>query len=495
MVIPHHFIDSECASFLDSWMYLKLLYKITFSFVFLQASLALAQESKASLPSSTTITSFEQLPLQPGVKKYQLGASVFSYNYFNGNDVLNRSENEYGLSFKYNDQSASVVKKADIRFGGYPKNKFSYFAVPELYIANSSQNAFQWTLGRKVASGSEIDQRFNLGLINPVLTQDYIHYESQGLTGLSAVYTASYFKLGFGFMGLYVPNQGPMVEEDNGQIITANRWAKKPPVQFAFNNQNKAIVYSIKDYKFEDIIFNSGARAELALGQKSETPVLSLSYSRQPINEVVLARETYANLDIIGQVQLAPVVVYTKNVTADLSYKKGAATYFASFIQDAPENKSAPEYHSIQNLEGITGYAMGLEYQIDNKYFHNLISEISAAEFYGGKISDLNSDGGENIFTFTKQRLQFTRPLQFKVQSDFNVLGQKKLTTVVKWLYDQKQRGTMFSGQLALQQTQALQLSLGADVLGKDDENLKDELFLDQYKSNDRVYGGMVYVF
>ena len=503
MVIPHHFIDSQTGSFLDSRMHMKFLAKWAFLIAFNGFGWAFAQNTttlkkqSALSPVATTESSTKAVSALSS-RSYQLSASLFSYNYLNSTETLNQIENEYGVRFFY-DQNVKnqAQQKVDLRFGGYPKNSFSYFAAPEIFWGNRGQDhqGWQWSLGRRVQQGSEIDQRFNLGMVNPVLTQDYIHFDRQGLTAVELGYQGRYWQSGVSFLGLYVPNQGPMVEESKGQIITANRWAKKPPMQFAFNNQNKPIVYNIKDYRFQDIVFNSGARADISLGRVQETPVLNLSYSRQPINEVVLARETYANLDIIGQVQLVPVVVYTRNVTADVSYKNKATTVFASFIQDAPENKSAPEYHSIQNLEGITGYAVGFEYQIESRFFDKLTSEVSAAEFVGGKIVDLNSDGTENVFTFSKQRLQFTRPVQFKIKSDTTVLGDRRLSSAVSWLYDQTQKGTVFSGQMALQATRAFTVHVGADVLGKDEESLKDELFIDQYKSNDRFYGGMVYVF
>ncbi len=421
-------------------------------------------------------------------------------SYFQATDNLPASETSFQMQLKYDSKDAAQFKKMHIVFGGYPKNNSTYLAAPEIYFQPMHQvnnsTKVNVTYGRRIFTDSFIDQQFNLGLINPFLTQDRIHYIPQGLMGVHAEIEQKFWSLRLAYLPLYLPNQGPSVKEENGKIVTANRWAIRPPTQFAFNNQNKAIEYSITDYKVQDILFKDGVSASTRLGAEKEFPYVLVSYSRKPINEIGLTRETYANLNIVGQVFLSPVVLYSKNLTADLRYETNDAQWFISYIQDNPENQSAPTYQSIQVLQGIYGWAVGGSFNIQQAFNWPLQLSLATAKMSGGEIQDMNADGTQNLFTFTKSRILFRQPFMTSLSTVLNRSG--SFSAQLKWLYDQEQKGSILSTLLGFHLAKSFHLEVGVDILGAEaDTNTTPGSgdFLQQYQANDRVYGGMQYVF
>ena len=109
---------------------------------------------------------------------------------------------------------------------------------------------------------------------------------------------------------------------------------------------------------------------------------------------------------------------------------------------------------------------------------------------------DINSDGTENIFTFTKQRLQYKRPVQVYLNSDLLHLTKgRTLRTKIHWLYDRDQKGSILTSELNMQAYLSLNAKLGIEVLGTQEERVDNFGFLQQFQSNDRIYGGLEYVF
>ena len=104
---------------------------------------------------------------------------------------------------------------------------------PELYYTwkNKIQSGpeYHLTAGRKILDLSSVDRDFHLGLVQPLFTQDFLKYEHQGLTGFHAEFIDKNYDVSLSVLPLYFPSQGPSVREENGEIITSNRWVRKPP--------------------------------------------------------------------------------------------------------------------------------------------------------------------------------------------------------------------------------------------------------------------------
>lgn len=435
-------------------------------------------------------------------------ALEFSYknlSYLQSSDDVSANEQVFQLHDIYNLKNSQHSVRAELLLGGYKGKNFVFGAVPEVYYQYTTNlNALTKniqintiTLGRKVINISEADQAFNLGLVNPYFTQDFLSFQKQGLVGLHYDLNTKNWGGGLSALPIYLPNQGPSVQEKYGKIEGSNRWVKKPPAQFAFNDNNKEIVYSINYTEVSKLVFSPGAIAYARLGQVDNQVHFVASYSRRPMNEPVLERETYADLNVVGNVNLVPQVLYDDLYTADLRFKNESVKTSLSYISDRPQNKIARDFYSIQTLKPLNGMTASVDYSLETKSKNKYNFGLALGAFSGGEIIDLNSDGTENIFTFSKQRLQYKMPTQVSFGSDLLSFGSKTLYSNFKWLYDREQKGSVFTTEFNLnnESQKGLAAHLGFDILGTEEQKTDDIGFIQQFQANDRVYGGLDYVF
>lgn len=464
---------------------------------------ALDAGASTSAPNiQSTVVSFptEQEP-KTTPSRNSLALSLQGQSYLQSTELADSTEQIFNLNHKYNYTNGPKKIQTALIFGGYTNNGSVYGALPEAYfqyaIDNEKKSIQQkYSLGRKIVDVSQIDQKFNLGLTNSFFTQDYVHYQNQGLVGLHQELSTQNFGFSISALPIYLPNQGPSIKETNGKIIGSNRWVKKPPEKFAFNDNNKEIIYSIQYDQVSKLVFSPGALAQIRLGQTENHIHLISSYSKRPMNEPVLERETFADLNVVGNVNLVPNVIYDEIVTTDLRYNSNNIKTSVSYITDRPENKPARDFYSIQNLEGISGYSFNFEYGSQVFKNRDISLGFAVADFQGGEMKDLNYDGSDNIFTFTKQRLQYRKPIQLYVNSDlFLMRNGRFLKTKLNWLYDREQKGSVLTSEFSVQALASLNAKLGVEVLGTEEQLTEDYGFLQQFQSNDRVYGGIEYVF
>lgn len=361
-------------------------------------------------------------------------------------------------------------------------------AVPEAYVTVN-----EFSFGRKKSTLSRADQILNLGIINPTLTSDQIQMEQQGLTGLYFEKKWDTFSLNVAAVGLYLPSQAPGVRAEDGQLIGVNRWATTPPEKLRFNNEIKEINYKITDLNYGKIINHQGIL--LGLGWQFEQSLVKFGIGRLPINDVVLLREVFADLEIRPQVYLSPEVIYQDVFTSDFTFETGPILTTLSLVRSQPDNKFPGSKQETQKIEASTTYALMAEYPLHKQaFFLNSIS-VAAAETRGGEIEDIDDSGGPAEFILQPQRFKFNKPVQLLAKMTVWDGRSQKLTSDVKWVYDREQQGSLLDADLTYSMSSGLAVKGGLTVIGVTENNDDDKRFLYKMQANDRIYGGLSYVY
>ena len=463
----------------------------------------------ANSDQTSGVSNFQKEAEKNSAKAVKTTIGVQSFNYANSYDSQNAEQNPYQENDLHLDiQVFKAINKYEV-FGqalfdhDMNREKNAAFAIPTLgvnyYFAEGNKTFTELSIGRTIHYTSRIDQDLHLGLIHPYYTMDELNYTTQGLTGFEFIQEEKNFGFLIGYYPLFLPNQSPSVNFNNGQTISQNRWSKQPPKLFLFNGQEKAIDYQIDNYN-ESQVMNHGT-VRLDLKGKLDTSELTLGYKRGPLDDIPLSRETYANLDVVGQVKLGPDVTYSSQYTADAKFDFSKANLYFSYIKDIPDHLTAPVGRSVQTLSDLEIRGVTLESKpvvvsgLDQTFY------ITYAVLSNGLITDLNSDGSENIFTFSKYRQQYFHPLKVGAKNSFYFLLAHPVQTNLEYTYDATQKGSILSAQ----STYALgsfyggdlvKVSVGFDILGSaynaDDYS---DYFISHYQANDRVYGGVQYVF
>jgi hypothetical protein len=450
-----------------------------------------------SIGNTQTLNSAESVYKNSRVVPPQLKFDLRAVEYLSDSpfDQSKQQKAQVELNLK---SEGFLFSNINILAGTFSLPKSFYIAAPEVYVGFGSKNKSYFAVGRFISDSSFIDQYYNIGLFNSYFTNDFIEYKEQGLTGLHLQIFNQYYGARVSWTPYFFPNQGPQVHEENGHLISSNRWAQRPPPQFQFADQSHEIIYAIRDYKLNEIIENQGQLISLFFGAHPAKPLLQLSYANQPLNEIPLTRDTYGTAqDFIGHVNLSPVVTYHEVRSADLNLEyKNLTTHF-SYEEDLVRNKTALENETLQFLAPLKIY--GFYSSLSFESFLNRPWQISlaAAELTGGEIKDFTADGKESVFVFSSQRTQFKSPLTLGLSTEVLTLFSKPLLTNIRWTYDRSYKGTLLSTQFDYQTMAQLNLNLGFDFIGVE-QSLPTGVpghYLEQNQANDRVYGGLQYAF
>lgn len=430
-------------------------------------------------------------------KNLNLDVSLVGIQYFSamGSDRAFQQKAEFAVTYKKTLSKYDFALDAFV--GSYSSARSTYFSVAEIVGGIHSENEKSYLyLGRKIENLSGLDQKLNIGLYNPYFTDDYVQFRTLGLIGLHSQMQVSIFGFNASYLPLYLPNQDPQVYADNGEIKSPSRWAQKPPSEFQFGSQNREIIYTIRDYNTNDIVNNGGYTLSTYLGLSDVRPWIRLSAARKPINAIPLSRDTYGTAtNFTGQVKLLPVVTYSQIRSLDINADVGIIKTTLSYLGDRPENKVAPENETLQFLEPLDIYGVSVNANWSPWLGHNLQTEISYSEVKGGEIKDLMADGRPSLFTFSAQRTLFKKPLSLSISSEVFHIQEKPVMTSLKWTYDRFYKGSLMTGAVRYEALRHMDVKVGFDVLGVEDDTPAMDHFLKLNQANDRIYAGLDYVF
>lgn len=486
-------------------MHKILFFQLIISFVLVLT--AYAEETspiQAPIQSSVLNPKLESEKNNPLIQ-FRFEAQSIQYTSASVYDENNQQQIEIDAHIK---KTGFLFSSSQVNLGQFSHSEGFYFSVPEFYIGLGDDKKLNFIIGRKKNEMSFIDSFYGFGLFNPYFTNDFIHKKEQGLTGLHLHQKLdSGIGISFSWLPIYMPNQEPMVHEKNKRLETGNRWAAKPPSQFNFAGINHDIDFKIRDYKVADIIQNQGQ--VIRLFYQPEVPKetqnklatsIHLSYANKPLNAIPLSREIYGRAsDFVGEAYLSPVVTYSEVKSADIQLKFQNIITGLSYVEDQVQNKQALPDEELQNLSPIRIVGLHLGFQLNQLTNRGTLASVTMASISGGEIQDRRHNGQESLFTFSKHRTILKKPITFKIESETLFIKSKPILADFSYTYDLFFKGAILSTKLSYELLDHLNLSLQADILGTDfDETTSEDLqtsFIANNKSNDRISGGIQYVF
>lgn len=420
--------------------------------------------------------------------------SAIGYAEEAANDSSFQQRAQLGLKFK---KEGSFFAGSDITLGTFSTPKSMYYALPEGYVGYGSKSA-NVTFGRKKENLSFADSFFNFGLMQSHQTNDNIYFIEGGMIGLMGRLSSQNFGIMASFNPIFIPNQGPQTQVEDGKITSTNRWAPAPPSKFKFGEDHRDINYAIRDYQLLDIISNSGYMASAHFGPDSVRPYIRLTYAYKPLNEIVLARDTYSDITTFeGYVYLSPNIIMHQVTAADINADFANIKTTLSVISDQPENQTAKDLEYIQTLDPLNIVAGYVGVDLSSWAGKKLEVYGAAASISGGGMRDLNSQKQESSFSIANSRTLFKQPLRLGVKSEMFFIYNKAVESDISYTYDQQLQGSLLSASVKYGATKSLTVRLGADIIGVENELPADAQgnFLDQNKANDRFFAGVNYAF
>lgn len=382
----------------------------------------------------------------------------------------------------------------DFTAGTFFKRSQSNYSIKEIFGSYSLQENTHVHVGRKVMDWSEMDTWWNLGLWQPNYALDLLRPETQGLVGVFFEYEMANSKLVFYGSPLFIPSIGPDVREENGNLVSDSRWYRKPSSKFNFNSRINTISYDL-DINYQELASKTSLGASYQAGNKKEGAWFVTSFAFKPMNEVVLRRQNFKSIttDVINA-KVSPDAAYHQIGSFDLGMTSGRTKFFVGYIEDQPQEKRPADEWRIQKPLSLKSASVNFEYEFPSIFNRPLRTRAGYLRIEGGGIMDIQADGSADDFTLFDERMKFKDAVSFQASGPLIYFNEKPLVTQVTYLHDFAQKGTLVSTEFQYYPSAQWGILVGADILGVEAEDGASS-FLNQYRANDRFYGGLSYVF
>jgi hypothetical protein len=374
-------------------------------------------------------------------------------------------------------------------------------AVHEIYTSYvPDKSKSHWVAGRKLEFWSKVDQDWQLGLWQPQNKFDSLRAEDQGLTGF-------FFKHDEGkihFMAfaspLYLPTTNPEVKAKDGKLVSDGRWYRSPSQTFSLFGQETQIVYSLDIPDAAKLVSNPGGGLRMLYGEQDKGFWASVNYGYKPINVLLLQYKKSLFLPDkdpqTGEVTVSPAVGYHSIYGLDAGYRFESISVSASILQDQPNHKIPESPYVLQNPESMTATSVHIDTEIPLPFLSQPVKvNVDYLNITGGKIRDFDSQDSAQGAIFD-QRFDFMNAASIGGEISSRIFN-RPLVSSVKFTREFEQKGSLLNAELNYYPRPFWGLVLGMDLLGVDDDSAtnRDTRFLNQFRANDRYYGGISYVF
>lgn len=462
-------------------------------FLFFSSS-SFAQNSEASeKPSGRQI-----LKLPSASRASIFGEVRFeSLNYLSALDEAKKLTNSQFLSGRISVTSFSkdpgvINGELDISAGTFFSLKQSYYSLREFYASTYLNEVSQISLGRKKHQWSEIDRIWEFGLWQPRYNIDALRPEDNGLTGLFFDYQAEKFQLLVFGSTLFIPTVGPEIREEDGQLVADNRWYRPPSNQV----DNISLSYKLEIGNILDLVSQESYALHMRFGEQEKGPWLALAGGRKPINDIAferLVRGVSANSE--AEFVVGPRVTHHLIFSTDVGYQFENGKVSFSYFEDQPESLLPPPDFAVQKFEPIRIYTTQMEYSTKDFLNRTLLLQAAYLKTYGGGIQDIDSEGRDDEITLFTSRYRFSDALRFNLLGELTSIYSRPLVTKFGFTRDFEQKGSIMSLELQYQWNRDWSYLAGFDALSVDENQSRDDGFINSFRANDRIYAGAAYVF
>lgn len=391
--------------------------------------------------------------------------------------------------------------KLDLQGSQAAGDRSGYLTVSEAYGGGRSLS-----LGRRRHEWNRADRDWNLGLWQPVFFEDGLRPLEQGLTGVFFKTRAGDFEALLFGSGVFIPTMSSDLGGGGDEPFPTSRWFTSLPERVPVFDRDIALKYRLRRGSLDQLIFQPSAALRLRFrGEAKDGFWMAMAWARKPINALSIkydAALSFSEAASSAQVDVMPVVHHHDIASLDLGWRQTAGEWGLSVLQDHPLPR--PIENEINENQFPTDY-----YQQEPRPLR-LISASwrgrSGSSFLGRPVDwtllylrafaeptpEVDPEGNIRS-SYLPHRLNFTHAVS--VQAEFR--WSRSLTSKIRYLRDFDQRGSLWM--LNHQYSPAARWAVfwGLDILGVDEEESqeKDTRFLNYYRQNDRVYGGLAYVF
>lgn len=372
---------------------------------------------------------------------------------------------------------------------------YNYLEFPQLFIGTPRLfNRFQVHVGRKLVDWSRADDEWRLGIIQPRFRWDYVNPKTVGLAGAFASAELGIAKATLFGSPYFTPERGVPFRVSEGAFASDSPWFTSPPRFVRFNNQDTEVVYRVRSPAVSEVISHPGGGGLIELGQ-SYGFFGSVGYAYKPMNQLNMAYDGKLRIpENQLEVTLVPRVIYHHVFSSSFGFRTETLRTRLSMMGESPENQPAPDGFTYQQVSPAFVASPSIEFDLPLIPRGGLTTfKLGYFKLFGGQVEDVGprASGNGSIF---ESRYAFQNAVSVGIHTPLPGPLAKVLLFKSTLFHDFSVQGSMLTSGLEYRPTPFLLMSLGADIIGgKESETGSD--FFTRYRTNDRVHGGVSYVF
>lgn len=366
----------------------------------------------------------------------------------------------------------------------------NYLNISEFYTQTRFGEDAALYVGRKRMNWNEMDARWDLGVWEPLFKWNPLSAERQGLIGLFWQVDRPYYTLMLFGSPLYVPDQGPSFEIENGSFVKGNPWFRRPPESIRLFDEVTAIDYRFKKPEESEIVLQNSFGMKVSMGDPQFFRA-QVSYAYKPSNQLAIGFDgNQSTEDLKAVVDLQPQVFYHSLIGADVSYRWGKVRAGLSGTLDRPNKDDIFEEKWTRPVfEDATLLSPYMEWS--NARWGISVQHL---EILGGKITE-EGDWADPNRAALMTRYPYQQAQQIALMTNYGFKKDRRLIAKVSLTHSEKNDFDLvrFSARFRLSSLWSLMGEMQLVQAGP--LTVENQNEISQFVNNDRLMIGAAYVF
>ena len=371
--------------------------------------------------------------------------------------------------------------------------------APEPSENEASGSSIKVYAGRKREAWSQLDTYWTLGIVEPLNRFDSLRPTEQGLSGLFGQFTWSHIQLVLFGSPVFIPEQGPNYELNDGQFSTSNAWFSEPTNHVKLISQSTTLKYQINTPTVGSVITHASGGFVLRAGDLVGPGWLfQVGYAKKPRNQLSLpftgVLVTDAN-NPFASITLSPQVAYHNIATTEINYKTETMDLGLSFLADISDPEPIPTGLVWQTFDPEFLLSPNLQFRLNKSDRFTSLVRFSSLTTFGGDAHLVTSSDltvAQNPFG---ARLMYRQAASFELRGKYAESHGWIIDSGIRWIEEYSEQGTVVMSDVRFIAPRNWQFGLYVDLLGSRLPENENPGFISKFRDNDRVGGKLTYIF
>lgn len=346
-------------------------------------------------------------------------------------------------------------------------------------------------LGRKKMNWNELDERFHLGMYQPLFLWNPLMPEEQGLTGIFLNLKADESSIPWGVTLLgspvFIPDQTAGYDLKDGKFQKTNPYFSPQVGSARINGQLTPINYDVQKPQTQDVVFRQSFAGRVFVGDEKQGFFSQISYANKPSNQLTLGFQGFALSDNTLTVQVQPKVIRHNLLSGDLHF---TGSFYRTGISLVRETMEAPNFKEEWTYVHYSDSVVFSPFVLFNAMNAELV--LSTLSVQGADAKAIGPEA-DQASKFLPDRYPFRNAGLAQLSYSFRMKKAEKIQLSTRYLRGEKGEFDLWTSAATYQWTNRWSAQVVGQLVAIDKKSRKTAF--DPYVNNDLVSVGVSYVF